>query len=75
LYPFKKGVKLMDTFSLTETGEFMTDDPNFAVVSLRQGADATQNCTVNLEILIKKDLRKIEDIESLDDWMSQSESN
>ena len=43
----------MDTFSLTETGEFMTDDPNFAVVSLRQGADATQKCTVTLEIFTK----------------------
>ena len=41
LYPFQKGVKLMDTFSITDTGNFITEDPNFAVVSLRQGADAT----------------------------------
>jgi hypothetical protein len=53
----------------------MTDDPNFAVVFLRQGADATQKCTVNLEIFSKKNLSKIEDIKSEDDWMSQSDSN
>ena len=53
----------------------MTEDPNFAVVSLRQGADATQKCTVNLEIFSKQDLRKIEDIISEDDWVSQSDSN
>ncbi len=53
----------------------MTADPNFAVIFLRQGADATQKCTVNLEILSKKNLRKIEDIESEDNWMSQSDLN
>ena len=52
----------------------MTDDPNFAAVFLRQGADATQKCTVNLEIFSKQDLNKIEKVEKAeDDWMSTSD--
>jgi hypothetical protein len=53
----------------------MTDDPKFAVVSLKQGSDPTQKCSVILEILIKQDLNKTENIESEDDWMSQVLSN
>ena len=41
----------------------MTEDPNFAVVFLKQGLDATQKCTVNLEIFTKQDLNKIEKVE------------
>ena len=63
---------MIDTFPLTDTGDVLTEDPNFAVVSLRQGADATQKCTVSLKIFSKQDLNKIENIE-VEDWMSQSD--
>ncbi len=50
----------MHTFSLTDTGNYMTKDPNFAVVSLIQGVSETHKCTVNLEIFTEQDLIKIE---------------
>jgi hypothetical protein len=65
----------MDTFSVTDTGNVMTEDPNFAVVSLIQGADATKKCTVTLQIFTKQDLNKIEEGENGDDdWTSQSDA-
>ena len=52
----------------------MTEDPNFAVVTLRQGLNPIQKCTVNLEIFTKQDLNKIEKVEKdEDDWMSRSD--
>ncbi len=80
---FEKGVKLMDTFPLTDTGNFMTEDPNFAVVYLTQGAGDADKCTVSRKILTRRDLNKIkivgddhEDEESENEedyWFSESE--
>jgi hypothetical protein len=47
LHDFKKGVKLMDTYPLTDTGNVMTEDPNFAVVYLTKGAGEADRCTVS----------------------------
>jgi hypothetical protein len=72
IYPFQRGVKLIDTFSITDTCDFITEDPNFAVVSLRQGTDATKKCTVTLDMLSQRDLHKIEHDETgkYDYWNS-----
>jgi hypothetical protein len=62
----------MDTFSVADTGNVITEDPNFAVVYLRQGKDVTKPCTVSLEIFDKQDLNKIKpiDIDEEDYWKS-----
>ena len=53
----------------------MTEDPNFAVVSLRQGKDGTKRCTISLEIFNKQDLNKIKPIDSdKEDWKSLIDS-
>jgi hypothetical protein len=65
----------MDTFSVADTGNVMTEDPNFAVVSLRQGKNLTKRCTVSLEIFNKQDLNKIKPIDSdKEDWKSLIDS-
>ena len=65
----------MDTFSVADTGNVMTEDPNFAVVSLRQGKNLTKRCTVSLEIFNKQDLNKIKPIYSdEEDWKSPIDS-
>ncbi len=66
----------MNTFSITDTSNFMTDDPNFAVVSLRQGSDPTKKCTVTLEMIFQQDLYKIEHNKNNKDdyWASQNDS-
>ena len=65
----------MDTFSVADTGNVMTGDPNFAVVSLRQGKNLTKRCTVSLEIFNKQDLNKIKPIDSdKEDWKSLIDS-
>ena len=63
---------MIDTFSITDTCNFMTEDPNFSVVSLRQGTDGTKKCTVTLEMFSKQDLNKIEHGKSDEDdyWNS-----
>lgn len=65
----------MDTFSVADTGNVITEDPNFAVVSLRQGKDTTTRCTISIEIFNKQDLNKIKPIDSdEEDWKSPIDS-
>jgi hypothetical protein len=82
LHDFQKGVKLMDTYPLTDTGNVMTEDPNFAVVYLTQGAGEADKCTVSRKIVSGRDLNKIkiegDDNESGNEddyWLSESESD
>lgn len=56
LYPFQKGVKLIDTFPVVDTGNVVTFKKDFSVVSLRQGASEGERCTVSLEIWSKEDI-------------------
>ncbi len=66
----------MDTLSINDTGNMMTEDYNFAVVSLKQGADSTQKCTVNLEILTEQYLLELEESDDEDDhWNSQRDQS
>ena len=65
----------MDTFSVADTGNVITEDPNFAVVSLRQGKDTTTRSTISIEIFNKQDLNKIKHIDSdEEDWKSPIDS-
>ncbi len=54
----------------------MTEDPNFYVVYLTQGAGEADKCTLSRKIVARRDLKNIErGDKKYDYWLSESEES
>ena len=54
--PVQKGVKFIDKFAIVETKKNITDDPNFAVISLRKVQARARNVLLLTRYLCRQEI-------------------